>query len=275
MKGLVSVVLVIIFCMLLGVDILNFILTGNLRRILKASTRKRLIKGILNFILITGVMIAAGYYFKLNAKGIMYLCIMGVVSVLLIINFNFELVRHQLDFDSLSQFMLRMCVFFRIHKMTLPTIIDARNGVDKRFQSSIDTMIQKLEQGDSVNILKEISNHYLLVSMVEVFEAAERVGTQSLDHQLERLEHDIEVWIAQTKRYQEEEMQLRRRMTYLIIMSIVVAYLAQSMLMHAIDVSNDPMYQYLVLGFLMGLLVLLVIMNKRSMSSWYLSEEQL
>lgn len=275
MKGLVSVVLVIIFCMLLGVDILNFILTGNLRRILKASTRKRLIKGILNFILITGVMIAAGYYFKLNAKGIMYLCIMGVVSVLLIINFNFELVRHQLDFDSLSQFMLRMCVFFRIHKMTLPTIIDARNGVDKRFQSSIDTMIQKLEQGDSVHILKEISNHYLLVSMVEVFEAAERVGTQSLDHQLERLEHDIEVWIAQTKRYQEEEMQLRRRMTYLIIMSIVVAYLAQSMLMHAIDVSNDPMYQYLVLGFLMGLLVLLVIMNKRSMSSWYLSEEQL
>ena len=275
MKGLVSVVLVIIFCMLLGVDILNFILTGNLRRILKASTRKRLIKGILNFILITGVMIAAGYYFKLNAKGIMYLCIMGVVSLLLIINFNFELVRHQLDFDSLSQFMLRMCVFFRIHKMTLPTIIDARNGVDKRFQSSIDTMIQKLEQGDSVHILKEISNHYLLVSMVEIFEAAERVGTQSLDHQLERLEHDIEVWIAQTKRYQEEEMQLRRRMTYLIIMSIVVAYLAQSMLMHAIDVSGDPMYQYLVLGFLMGLLVLLVIMNKRSMSSWYLSEEQL
>lgn len=275
MKGLVSVVLVIIFCMLLGVDILNFILTGNLRRILKASTRKRLIKGILNFILITGVMIAAGYYFKLNAKGIMFLCIMGVVSVLLIINFNFELVRHQLDFDGLSQFMLRMCVFFRIHKMTLPTIIDARNGVDKRFQSSIDTMIQKLEQGESIHILKEISNHYLLVSMVEVFEAAERVGTQSLDHQLERLEHDIEVWIAQTKRYQEEEMQLRRRMTYLIIMSIVVAYLAQSMLMHAIDVSGDPMYQYLVLGFLMGLLVLLVIMNKRSMSSWYLSEEQL
>ena len=275
MKGLVSVVLVIIFCMLLGVDILNFILTGNLRRILKVSTRKRLIKGILNFILITGVMIAAGYYFKLNAKGIMYLCIMGVVSVLLIINFNFELVRHQLDFDGLSQFMLRMCVFFRIHKMTLPTIIDARNGVDKRFQSSIDTMIQKLEQGESIHILKEISNHYLLVSMVEVFEAAERVGTQSLDHQLERLEHDIEVWIAQTKRYQEEEMQLRRRMTYLIIMSIVVAYLAQSMLMHAIDVSGDPMYQYLVLGFLMGLLVLLVIMNKRSMSSWYLSEEQL
>ncbi len=205
----------------------------------------------------------------------MYLCIMGVVSLLLIINFNFELVRHQLDFDGLSQFMLRMCVFFRIHKMTLPTIIDARNGVDKRFQSSIDTMIQKLEQGESIHILKEISNHYLLVSMVEIFEAAERVGTQSLDHQLERLEHDIEVWIAQTKRYQEEEMQLRRRMTYLIIMSIVVAYLAQSMLMHAIDVSGDPMYQYLVLGFLMGLLVLLVIMNKRSMSSWYLSEEQL
>lgn len=272
---MVSVVLVIIFCMLLGVDILNFILTGNLRRILKASTRNRLIKGILNFILITGVMIAAGYYFKLSIKGIMYLCIMGVVSVLLIINFNFELVRHQLDFENLSQFMLRMCVFFRIHKMTLPTIIDARNGVDIKFQSIVDSIILKLEQGESVHILKEISNHYLLVSMVEVFEAAERVGTQSLDHQLERLEHDIEVWIAQTKRYQEEEMQLRKRMTYLIIMSIVVAYLAQSMLMHAIDVSSDPMYQYLVLGFLMGLLVLLVIMNKRSMSSWYLSEEQL
>jgi hypothetical protein len=268
-------ILVIIFCLLLGVDILNFILNGNLARILRTTKRHRLFKGILNFTMILIIMIVAGYYFKLNTKSILYLCIMGVVSLLLVINFNFELVRHEMEFENLSQLMLRMCVFFRIHKMTLPTIVDAKMGVDRKYQKSMDGIIVKLEQGESIHILKKLSSHYLLASMVEVFDAAERVGTQSLDHQLKRLEHDIEVWISQTKRYQEEEMQLRKRMSYLIIMSIVVAYLAQSMLMHAIDVSSDPLYQYLILGFLMGLFVLVVLMNKRSMKSWYLSEEQL
>lgn len=268
-------IFIIIFCMLLGTDILNFILSGNLVQVLRSSSRKTLIKGILNFSVVMMVLIVAGYYFKLEIKSIIYLCIMGLVSLLLIINFNFELVRHKLQFESLSQFMLRMCVFFRIHKMTLPTIIDAMSGVDKKMQKSMDIIVEKLEQGESIHLLNKLSTHYLMASMVEIFDAAERVGTQSLDRQLERLEYDIEVWISQTKKYQDEEMQLRKRMGYLILMSIVISYLAQSMLMHAIDVSSDPMYQNLILGFLMGLFVVLVLMNKRSIHSWYLNEELL
>ena len=263
----------IIFCLLLISDIVTL-----LRK--KPFTYKNSLsnkKTVNEFILYIGLLVGLGIigkYFLLNITQLVWLLMMVTVSFLLTVMFNIDAINKKNEFDTLSQFMLRLCIFFRIHKKTIPTLKDSIEGLDERFQNKVNKIIACLESGESIKeSFIDFSNHYLMKALLEVFTSSESIGTQYTDYQLQRLEKDIEKWIRQTNAYQQDEQKYQKKMSALILMSLGIAYLAQNMLIQALDVSNVMSYQSLIFVFLSGLMLLIVLMNRRNCNSWFLKEE--
>ncbi|NMB18944.1 MAG: beta-carotene 15,15'-monooxygenase, partial [Erysipelothrix sp.] len=55
--------------------------------------------------------------------------------------------------------------------------------------------------------------------------------------------------------------------------SLIIAYITQNMLHHIVDIYVLDMYQFLMLGFLSSILLVVLLAAKRLSASWILEEE--
>lgn len=266
-------IIVIVFCLLVLTDILEIIKSQSFS---KALDKRQLLNLCLIFMgAIFGIYVL-GNLFHLNTKNQVYLMIVVVISVLLILSYSLQYLKNKHDFDDLSQYMLRLCVYYRAHQKIHPSLLDAKSGFNNQFKKKVDQVLLDFEtHGDFASAISHLSNHYLMKSLVEVFKSSEDVGHLHSTRQLIRLENDIENWIFQTKTYQKDEAQLRNRMLFLFGIGLLISYFAQNMLMQTLDMKTLGTYQTLIFVFLALNIFCVVFLSRRLCYSWFLKREDL
>lgn len=214
--------------------------------------------------------------FSLNFKNQLYLSLIVLVSFVVVFNYHVKYLSNKINFENVSQLLLRLCIYFRVYNKIIPSFRESMKGFDEKFTKECQSILDDYEaNGDFKASLSSLSNHYLVYSLAEIFESSEHIGHELSENQLVRLENDIEAWIFQTKQYQEEEKKMRNRMILLMVFGFVISYFAQKMLMNTVDLSSLNTYQHLIFVFLFLNIISFVLMYKRNTMSWFLSREAL
>lgn len=266
-------ILVVIFCLLVLTDIIEVLKTKQFR---KNLDKKEFLQLTLIFVgSLFGIWFIANL-FHLNMKYQIYLMVVVMVSVLLIFSYNLNYLKHKHDFEDLSQYMLRLCVYFRAHQKIQPSLLDAAQGFEGPFKKKVDQIAKDYEtNNDFEKAIVDLSHHYLMKSLIEVFKSSEKVGHSHSDSQLIRLESDIEAWIYQTRAYQKEEEGLRNRMMMLFGIGIMISYFAQNMLMQSMEMQSHATYQLMIFSFLGANVMAITFLNRRVIEPWFLKKEDL
>lgn len=212
--------------------------------------------------------------FKVNMKYTIYLLMISFNAVLLMMSYSLKQVKNQYEFEELSQYMLRICVYYRSHQKIYPALTDAMDGFNGKFKRKCEHVTQQFDSGVSLEeAMQTFEQHYLLKSLVKILESSESIGHLHSDAQLTRLEYDIENWIFQTKAYQLEEKKMRQRMILLFGVGLMISYFAQNMLLQSVDMKSHNTYQQLIFMFLGSNIIAVVMLSRRLCQSWYLSKE--
>lgn len=215
-----------------------------------------------------------GNLFHLKLQFQVYLMVQIGVSVLVMFSYHLQFLQHKHEFEDLSQYMLRLCVYFRSFQKIQPSLLEAKKGFMGSFSKKLDEGLKRFEKkGDIQGAMGWISQHYLFHSLLEILSSSERVGHQHASNQLLRLEEDVESWIFQTKSYQKEEAQYRNRMMLLFGIGLAISYFAQNMLMQSMDMKALSVYQQLVFLFLALNILAILFLSKRLCHSWFLERE--
>jgi len=254
-------ILFTIFILIVLSDVIEVLKENPIRRIQDKNQFKKL---SIQFLVVVVTVIVVGQIFSLYLKYLIYILVMGIITYLLMINFSLRYLNEKQRFNDISQFMLRLCVYFRIYKKTQVTLEAASKDAP--------SWIKKELTGD-LRTLHKLIPHYLMQSLIAIFDASEQVGYLHTDHQLKRLEQDIETWIMQTQSHQQQELTLQKRLMLLFGMGLLIAYLAQNMLDNALSVSHHMQYQQLVFLFLTLSLLGIIFSGKRLDNPWMLKDE--
>ncbi|HZJ86603.1 MAG TPA: hypothetical protein VFC75_00130 [Erysipelothrix sp.] len=263
----------VIFILILLTDILELLQKKVFR---KNLDKKQFVKVCSIFAGAIFAIYILGSMFYLNRKYLLYLSVEIVVAVLLLLSYNLTYLYNKHKFEDLTQYMLRLCVYFRAHQKIQPTLLDAKEGFEGKFEKQLDEAYLAFEtSGDFIASMGDISEHYLYKSLLEIFKSSEEVGHSHSEHQLTRLEYDIENLIYQTRKHQEEEAGMRNKMLLLFGMGLLISYFAQNMLAKSIDMRSVKTYQTLMFYFLSGNILCVLLLSKRLRHSWFLNKEYL
>lgn len=254
-------IVLIIFILIVLSDLLDVIKEKPIRR---QQDKNQFKKMCVQFLIVIMAVFVVGELFSLHMKYKVYILIMGLITYLLMINFSLKYLNEKQRFYDISQFMLRLCIYFRIYKKSQLTLEEASKDAPQWISKSLPS---------NVSSLYELIPHYLMQSLITIFDASERVGYLHTDHQLKRLEQDIETWIMQTQSHQQQELVLQKRLISLFGMGLLIAYLAQNMLNSAVAVHYHIPYQILVFMFLTLSLLGVIFAGKRLDKQWIIKEE--
>lgn len=253
-----------IFLLVVSADILDILRHKPLKQAINKRTFHKL---LLLFLMLLGFVGLIGRLFNLNFKYLTYLLFMCVLTFFIMVNFLLQHLTMQQKFMELSQFMLKLCIYFRIYQKTHLSVIETLKDAPK-------WIVDVFDQGLIVSAdLYQLSDHYLMKSLVEIFDASETIGMLHADVQLKRLEYDIEVWMSQTRIHQKEAIKLLKRLMFLFVMGIGIAYVAQNMLATSTQIHTHVRYQWIVFTFLGMTLMGLLIACKRLTQPWILKDE--
>ncbi len=265
--------ILIVFILILLSDIIEHLIKKPFRKNL--DKRQFVQLGSL-FVFSVFIIYLLGTMFHLNSKYLIYLSIEVILAVLLLISYNLNYLNHKHGFEDLTQYMLRLCVYFRAHQKIKPTLESAKEGFEGKFKKKLDQALIDFENsGDFMASMGDISDHYLYKSLLEIFKSSEEVGHSHSEHQLVRLEYDIENLIYQTQKHQKDEAGLRNKMVLLFGMGLLISYFAQNMLMSSVDMRAVLSYQKLMFYFLSGNILCILLLSKRLLHHWILDKEVL
>ena len=264
-------IILVVFCLIVMSEIIELYKT---RYFKDKLSREFLIHNTLVFIGVFFVIVVLSDLFHLQFKYKLYLLVIAFVSTLLIITYNLKNIQEHYEFENVSQYILRLCVYFRAHQKIYPSLIDAMDGFDDKFKSKCQKLLGAYEAGEPFSdIVLTLSNHYLMKSLAKILESSENVGHIHSEAQLVRLEYDVENWIYQTKTYQKEEIKLRNKMLLLFGVGLLISYFAQNMLMQSVDMQGLYTYQILIFSFLALNICAALYLSKRLTYPWVLRQE--
>lgn len=200
--------------------------------------------------IVVGV-VGLGYLFKLKWRYLVYLFIMSFLTGLMLLYYNLYYMFYRDEFYKLTQFVLRLSNYYRIYQKENLAFEKAGSDVS----------------------LEVYQNHYLINSLMNIIKLGESVSHDKTKYQLRRIEEDIEIWLMDTDQYQKKERHYFNRLLGLFGFSLIIAYITQNMLHHIVDIYVLDMYQFLMLGFLSSILLVVLLAAKRLATSWILEEE--
>ncbi len=263
----------VVFCLIVLTDIIHVLRHQKLH---KEMDKNLFIQTVFLLALSMFGITLLSKLFHLQLKYIIYLSMVLCVSVLLLISFALQEVKMKREFEDISQYMLRVCVYFRAHKKIYLALIDAKTGFEGSFKVSCEKVVENYNMGVSLeDSMIQLTDHYLMKSLVEILDSSEHIGNMHSEAQLSRLEYDIEHWIFQTKSFQKEERKHRNKMLLLFLIGLVISFFAQNMLMQSIDMKNVSLYQKLMFVFLASNITAVVLLSRRLCQSWFLKKELL
>lgn len=262
---------ILIVCIIFVLIVLSDILTVLKEKPFKSVTSKNEFhKQITQFVVIIVAVVFMGKLFNLITQYLIAVSIMGICCYVLVLNYHVHHVSEAQKFQDISQFMLRMCIYFRIYQKSTVTLLESSKDAPLWIRESCQKIV---DNSLSLQELLQILPHYLMQSMISIFESSESVGFSQTDYQLKRIEQDIESWITQTKLYQEEERKLQNRLLLLFGLGLTIAYFAQNMLSKSLEVHTYNNYQILMLTFIASTLLAIIYASKRMKKKWILKAE--
>lgn len=239
----------------------------------KTIDKKMAVKMIIQIIIAAIFINSIQNLFLLEKRSKVIINIFAIFTFIIVIHNFLYYLNCRNEFDDISKLMLRMCIHFRIHQKLSPMLSEIGQDLSSDIKRKVEKIQQKMNQDSDGYELLEITSHYLMNSLIQVFIASEQIGNQHTDQQLYRLEEDIEMWIHQTFQYQFEEVKYIKRTYLLIFMSIGIAYFAQSMLIKSINISYISTYQNLIIYFFCGIFYCCIKVSNRFTYEWILKDE--
>ena len=224
-------------------------------------------------LLLVGLIIAAGYFFMLDGRAILAICITALLCLPFLVRSQYKYLYEQQRFSDLILYMEGVIFSFK----RKPKIYDALKEVlptlhEDTMQKDIAQAIEAIEDARPLDkALKVLNEHYAcqrLKHLHSFLVSVEQIGGKYQDT-LNVLLEDIHEWTQRTYRYQQDRKQLRLKLYACLVMSLLICwgsvYMAQAV---TSGIFNTPVYQIVTASLLILFLIFYTISESRISADW-------
>ncbi len=238
-------------------------------------------KNMIYILIFMTVMVGVCITYKMNFIYIMLVVLLGLFCVPVLLLHSYLQKKENIRFNDVDIYIHQMSYSFQRSPKIVTALKDVSKIVSGKMKQAVDKAIYEIEMDKSPDIFQKA------LSIIEKEYDCQRVKTLhrflinieekggSYNHSLEILLMDFDKWVKRIYKYQEDIKHIKTNSIIGIFISCVLASISviiSSMLSGiseiTMDISNNVIYQFVSMAFVMGCLVYYTYVQVHHCKNW-------